>query len=175
MKPHHLARRFFGSLPSSPPGPADEAWVAGILTAGERSLWARLGPRDRRHLVGVARRVEAALDGTPHSGDPRWIAAALLHDVGKVDAQLGVPGRVVATVAGGVAPRRSRAWAVRPGFRGRIGRYLLHPGIGAGLVRGVGGRAEVALWAEVHQDAGRHRESGFPTAVIAALDAADDD
>ncbi|MCC6340377.1 MAG: hypothetical protein KJ056_06425 [Acidimicrobiia bacterium] len=175
MNPWHLTRRFLGSLPRSPPDPADEAWAARALEPGERTLWVRLGDRDRRHLVGVARRVEVALTGTPHAGDPRWIAAALLHDAGKVEAGLGVAGRVVATLAGVAAPRRTRTWAGRPGYRGRIGRYLLHPDIGARLVREVGGRPEVAVWAEVHQDPRRHGEAGFPAEVVEALTAADDD
>lgn len=168
-------RRFVASLPPTPPGPEDEAWVAGVLDPGELGLWERLGARDRRHLVGVARRVDETLAGTAHAGDPRWVAAALLHDVGKAEAGLGVVGRVVATLADATPGVRARRWAGRDGLRGRVGRYLLHPATGARMIRAAGGREEVAAWAEVHQDPPLHGRAGLPPAVVAALVEADDD
>ncbi len=77
MKPVHLARRFFGSLRPGPPSPGDEAWVAALLTPGEHGVWSRLGARDRRHLVGVAREVDALLSRTPYAGDSGVVVAAL--------------------------------------------------------------------------------------------------
>lgn len=172
----HLATRFFGAWSTRPPAEVDVAWVAAVLTPDEFTLWSDQPAHDRRHAVDVARRVEQALAGTDAAGDPRWIEAALLHDVGKVDAHLGVPARVGATLAGmSAGPARVRAWAGRAGVRGRVGRYLLHPELGAARIRACGGSDEAARWAFVHQERARHAEAGLPAPVVAALAAADDD
>lgn len=108
--PIHLARRFVGSLSPRPLDPADDAWARSHLLAGERALWQRLSRADRKHAAGVAREVVRRLGpGTSR----QVIAAALLHDVGKVDAGLGTFGRVVATVAWAREHHRAEAdWTV---------------------------------------------------------------
>jgi hypothetical protein len=122
----HLARRFAGSLWPGGPRPADEAWALGWLGVGERALWARMSGPDRRHAVGVARRVVAALG--PARAERPVVAAALLHDAGKVDSGLGTFARVVATVF------------VRQGANGdgRLARYRRHDAIGAALLAAAG-------------------------------------
>jgi len=138
---------------------------------------------DRRHSVGVARRVEEALAGTEYAGDARWLAAALLHDVGKLDAGLGVLGRVGATLAGGAAGHDlAEVWSAKRGITRRVGLYLRHPELGATRIRTVGGREEVACWAAAHHDANDvaaetddAASDALPGAVVAALRDADDD
>ena len=95
-KPHHLAARFFTSLSSAPPDPADDAWAAEQLLAGERALWFAMTTPDRRHSVKVAQRFVAARPEATRAE----IAGALLHDVGKLECGLGTWGRVVASVVG---------------------------------------------------------------------------
>jgi hypothetical protein len=97
----HLARRFFGSLSDVPPPAADDAWATSFMTDAEAVLWLRLSNVDRRHAVEVARRFA---ERRP-SAAREEMAAACLHDVGKLDAGLGTLGRVVATVIG---PRTAR-------------------------------------------------------------------
>jgi hypothetical protein len=175
-QPVHLVRRFVGALSPARPKPADVEWVASILTAEEMTVWQRLPRHDRRHSIRVARDVETTLAGTEHAGDPRWIEAALLHDVGKLDAHLGIVGRVGATLAAAAAgPELADAWSGKRGVTRRVGLYLRHPELGADRIRISGGSPEAARWAECHQDARRHASSGLPPAVIAALAAADDD
>ncbi len=172
----HLARRFLGALAPGEPAAADRAWAAAVLDPCTHALWLRLPAHDRRHAVAVARSVEAALAGTSAAGDPRWVEAALLHDIGKADAGLGVLGRVGATLcAAARGPARVAAWADRPGLRGRFGRYLDHPERGATQIRRCGGSPEAATWAAVHQDPARRADCGLPAPVVAALAAADDD
>jgi hypothetical protein len=169
-------RRFFGAF--SPVGPkrADVEWVAEVLTESELVVWRRLPRHDRRHSVRVARDVEAALAGTEYVGDPRWIEAALLHDVGKLDAGLGVLGRVGATLAGAAAgPDLADAWSAKRGITRKVGLYLRHPEIGADRIRMCGGSREAARWAECHQDPGRYAGCGLPAVVVDALAEADDD
>ena len=67
------------------------------MTPGEAGLWRRMSAADRRHAVVVARRV----DGTLGPAATRAVlAAALLHDVGKIESGFGPVRRVAATVAG---------------------------------------------------------------------------
>jgi hypothetical protein len=175
-RPLHLARRFFGALAPARPAPADVAWVAGVLNERELAVWNRLPRHDRRHSIQVARDVEAALAGTEYAGDPRWIEAALLHDIGKLDAGLGVFGRVAATLAGAAAGHdMAEPWSHKRGITRRFGLYLRHPELGADRIRICAGRAEAAVWAECHQDPTRYDGCGLPPVVVAALSEADDD
>ena len=92
----HLVRRFFTSLSTRPPETKDIAWVNEQLLESEFELWCRMKPHDQRHSIEVARRF-CELHPT-FSRDE--VAAALLHDIGKVHNELGVMGRVVATIVG---------------------------------------------------------------------------
>lgn len=160
----HLARRFFGALDPRGPSAADEAWVAEGLAGGEQDLWRRMSGPDRRHAVGVARAVEGRLG--PDATRP-VVAAALLHDVGKVDAGLGTIARIPATVAGMVARERAMAGS------GRVARYLRHDVIGADLLTAAGADPLTSTWAREH-----HLPSDrwtLPVRLAAALKAADED
>jgi hypothetical protein len=176
VKLTHLTMRFFGALSPAAPRPADVDWAATILTPANYAQW-KLQPRhDQRHTVRVARTVQARLAGTPDEGDSRWLAAALLHDIGKLDARLGVYGRVVATVSGAATGGTlADAWSDKRGFTRRVGLYLRHPEIGADRIRLAGGPEEAAHWAAAHHDPERWGDLDIPTHVVAALAAADRD
>jgi hypothetical protein len=167
----HLVRRFFGSLRPGGPRRGDEAWVAEVLGPGELELWRRMSGADRRHAVGVARRVERAL-GT--EATPPVLAAALLHDVGKVAAGLGTYGRVVATLAGRAAGTTMvAAWSDRRGITRRVGLYLRHADLGGDMLQVAGADPLTVAWArEHHLPPDRWT---LPRSVADALKAADDD
>ncbi len=172
--PTHLAARFFGSLLPLPVREADREWVAAVLSPPELALWSRLSRADRRESIGVARRTEAALATTEHAGDARWLAAALLHDVGKLDARFGPLRRVAATSAAVVlGPRIVEGWVDKSGFVRRCALYLFHDQLGGDRVRLAGGRREAALWAEAHHRPAIWHQTGIPPAVMTALAAAD--
>jgi hypothetical protein len=174
VKLRHLTSRFVRALWPGPARADDREWVATMLTPDELELWRRMPNHDQRHSAGVARRVDAALAGTRWAGDRRWLEAALLHDVGKVDAGLSVPGRVAATVVIVARGREEVASAAdAPGYRGRIARYSQHPARGAALIDRAGGSPEAARWAATHHDSAP--PPGIPDEVVAALWAADDD
>lgn len=116
----HLARRFTTSLSPRSPEPADESWAEGWLSTTERELWQQMSNADRRHAVLVARRFATRRPGAPRPE----MAAALLHDAGKVESGLGTFGRAVATVVG---PRT-----------GRLRAYHDHEAIGARLAEAAG-------------------------------------
>jgi hypothetical protein len=107
------------------------------------------GP-DRRHAVAVARRVAVAL-GKVRPPERAVVAAALLHDVGKVDSGLGTMGRVVATFGIlGLGRERVEGWAGRRGPQGRVGRYARHPALGGLLLAGAGSDQLTVTWAAEH-------------------------
>lgn len=118
--PRHLAARFVWSLRNAPIDPADDAWAESQLLPGEVELWRRMSNLDRSHSVLVARRFVAA---RPEASRAE-IAGALLHDVGKIECDLGVWGRVAASIVGGRTAR----------FRS----YLDHERIGAELAEAAG-------------------------------------
>ena len=167
----HLVSRFFTSLwPVGPPA-ADEAWAAGALLPAEVDLWRRMSGADRRHAVGVARRTGAALGA---AATRPVVAAALLHDVGKIDSGFGPVRRALATMAEMVAGHAAAdRWRRQPGLVGRAGRYLCHDRIGADLLRAAGSDPLTEAWAREH-----HLEPGrwtVPHVVGHALKDADDD
>jgi hypothetical protein len=169
----HLVRRFLGSLRPGGPPPAEEQWARRQLLAGEQALWDRLSGADRRHAAGVARAVGRTLG--PDASRP-VLAAALLHDVGKLDSGLGVWGRVAATVVGLAGGRaRAGAWQERPGPAGRIGRYLRHAERGAGMLRAAGSDELTVAWARCHHLPPERWDRAVPPPVGAALKACDDD
>jgi hypothetical protein len=167
----HLVRRFFGSLVPTGPRRDDDGWVRSVLSAGEVRLWDRMSRADRRHAVAVARRVQRALG---HEATPAVLAAALLHDVGKVDAGLGTYGRVVATLAAKAAGHdAAHHWTRARGFTRRVGLYVRHPEIGADMLALAGSDPLTVTWAREH-----HRPAEDWTlspALAAALKSADDD
>lgn len=131
----HLVRRFAGSLSRRRPDPG----LAGeVLTAGELELWCRFGPADQRHSLEVAERLRAAHPDAP----VHEVAAALLHDIGKLDAGLGVARRVAATLGA-------------PGDRTR--RHRDHERLGAALLRSVGSDPRVVELVGGGPSAGRTR------------------
>jgi hypothetical protein len=160
------------------PAPADEAWAQEQLLNGERELWQRMSGPDRRHAVGVARDTIRLLGDEQAQRDV--IAAALLHDVGKVESSFGTFARVGVTCAA-LAVGRSRLlrWAGDPSGSGRssrrarVGLYLTHDRLGAALLKGAGSQDVTVSWAAEHHLA---PEMWTVDATIgAALKAADGD
>ena len=92
--PVHLVLRFFDVLTAPGLSPDERDEVRGWLSPGEMALFFDQADHDQRHGYDAAKSV---LDAG--SSDARVIKAALLHDVGKRYAGLGVTGRSVASVA----------------------------------------------------------------------------
>ncbi|MBV8161364.1 MAG: hypothetical protein JO265_10620 [Acidimicrobiia bacterium] len=171
MRIGHLAKRFAGSLWPAGPSGQDEAWVASVLSEDQHRLWRRMSSADRLHAVGVARRVERRL-GLEATGPV--LAAAFLHDVGKITASLGTYGRVVATLAGAAAGQTmAGAWTEGKGFTRRVGLYLRHPELGADMLAMARSDPLTVTWAREHHLP--EEQWTLPPAVARALKAADDD
>lgn len=168
----HLARRFAGSLSTRPPSDADDAWARGHLSTGEHAIWERMSNPDRRHAIGVARAVVDTLGG---AADRPVVAAALLHDSGKVVSGLGTFARVGATLWWAVADTDwARRWAAGPaGIRRQLGQYRLHPELGRDLLTEAGSDPLTAAWAAEHHRSPDHWT--IPAGIATVLKSCDDD
>jgi hypothetical protein len=167
----HLIRRFLGSLWPFGPDQAGERWAHGWLLEEEAELWDQMSGPDRRHSLGAARDVDEMLD----DASPRpIIAAALLHDVGKVDAGLGTFGRVIATLCGATFGRViGYDWPPKGGLRRRIGLYLRHDEIGAERLELIGSDPMTISWAREHH--GPREDWTLPKRYASVLHDCDND
>lgn len=152
----HLAGRFFGALWPAGPKPSDEAWARRWLVPGEQVLWTRMSGPDRRHAVGVAR---GTIELLGHDGDDgaerAVVAAALLHDAGKVESGIGTIGRAVVTALALVTGRTRLAAVPGPGrrergWRRRVRLYLTHDAVGARLLEEAGSDPLTIAWTREH-------------------------
>jgi hypothetical protein len=162
----HLGVRFFGSLAPIGPRSSSEQWALDHLGPGERRLFAQMSGPDRRHAIGVARRAlrlaaedeqAAASEGNGSALPHAFVAAALLHDVGKIEARLGTFGRVWATLAAlALGRRRVVEWDAAGADTGsgerrrRMARYLEHDRLGAELLEQAGSDELTVCWARQH-------------------------
>ena len=171
MRPIHLAKRFFGSLRPGGPGAEAAAWVAGVLSPAELELWSRMSGPDRRHSHQVARDVERALG---HEATAPVLGAALLHDVGKLDAGLRTYGRVIATLSAAVAGHEmADLWVTRSGFTRKVGLYLLHPRSGGDMLELAGSDPLTVAWTRQHHLP--EDQWTIPGDIARVLKACDDD
>ena len=116
-KARHLVGRFFGHVRAVPPGPEDQRFVHEHLDGACADLFWSQSPPDQRHGIDVARRVATILPD-----DSGAIEAALVHDVGKVQADIGAVSRSMATILGAVGmPMTTRMRSYRDhGHRGAL-------------------------------------------------------
>lgn len=136
----HLFKRFVGSISPEPLIDSEQAWVREILTIQELELWRSQARVDQRHSYDIARRfvvlrAQASRDE---------IAGALLHDIGKIEAELGTVGRVVATLLP-LPMRRFRA-------------YRNHQQSGAQLLKVIGCSETIVALVAGHPDSDALRD-----------------
>jgi hypothetical protein len=141
----HLARRFLGTMRHRHLSPAEQTEVAHWLSGPALALFWAQAPSDRRHGLDCARLVTAASPGRPD-----LVRAALLHDIGKRRAGLGIIGRALA----------SGLQMLHLPVRGRLASYLAHGPSGAEEVEGLGLEPVVAAYT-------RHHHQGRPPVIPA--------
>jgi hypothetical protein len=131
----HLVRRFFETLRSRPLGPLEQIEAARLLFDSEAALFWAQPAGDQRHGLACARLVEARRPGRPDLA-----RAALLHDVGKRHAGLGVIGRSLASFLD----------LLHLPTPGRLAAYLAHPEVGADELERAGSEAIAVQFARNH-------------------------
>jgi len=97
-------KRFLTSLSRRALSVEQLAWVRKHLLEEEFSLWTKMTLSDQRHSLVVAQRFVTLKPDAQRE----HVAAALLHDVGKIESHVGIMMRVVATLIG---PRTERLQA----------------------------------------------------------------
>ena len=147
----HLAKRFFGALGRAPIGESQIELVQTTLLDSEFALWSAMMPMDKKHSIKVMSRFMQIYP----QATATQVRASLLHDVGKLESNLSVFARVLATIVG---ERGSR-----------FAKYHAHEKIGAQMLRQAGSDEET--WQLV---AGEVSESSQLRTVLAALRQADD-
>jgi len=153
----HLVRRFFAVLRASRLRPAEQAEVAGLLRPQERQLFWEQANGDQRHGLECARSTAVRAPGRSDLA-----RAALLHDLGKRGAGLGVLGRSAATALG----------FLHLPTPGRLGTYLAHGPAGAADLESAGAETLVVAYARYHHVA---RPAEVPARDWEVLNAADHD
>lgn len=133
----HLAKRFTTSLLAKPLSEQEQSWVARHLLDGERNLWDRMSTADQRHAYDVAQRVQRTLG---ERASRPVMAAALLHDIGKLDSGLGTFGRSAATALANAG--------IKPDV---VKRYRAHNEIGQRMLENAGSDPLTSTWAYEHE------------------------
>ncbi len=198
--PVYRAFQFFAALKAYLPGwagggltPADTSLAVAILTTpGQRRLFERMPPNDRRHAAAVARTLQQA-----GYRQPALLQAALLHDVAKC---MGQPilyrvlivllkafwPALLARVSESANERMSESANERigassppplssfPWWRRPFVIHAHHPAIGAAWAAEVG-CDPLAVWLIArHQDSLTTEAASAETELLAALQWADD-
>ncbi len=133
--PGHLTRRFFDVLLARPLHEGERREIERRLSTEEAALFFAQSRADQRHGYTAAATVRAGA-----SGDTVALRAALLHDIGKRHARLGVLGRVLATIL----------ILARIPLQGRLALYRDHGETGADELERLGAEPLVVDFARHH-------------------------
>jgi hypothetical protein len=149
----HLIRRFFGFLFARPLTPNEQQQVHNALDPDLARLFFAQRYEDQRHAFTVYQRVGGSIE---------LAQAALLHDIGKTDSDLGALARSLATLWDGLGQQTS----------GRMQSYLAHGNSGARMLEDVGADSLAIDFAQHHPGP---CPDGIDPADWLLLDAADNE
>ena len=137
------------------------------LTPSQMVLFRRMQPSEQAHAYQILERLKTA-----GQTDPDLLAAALLHDVGKVLVPLSIFDRVVIVLGKRFFRRRVMRWS--EGTPSRLRRPFVvaahHPAWGADLAEQAGASPRTVDLIRRHQD-----DPSVDNPLLAALQAADDE
>lgn len=150
----HLTRRFFDVLLATPLDSAERAAIEGWLDRGQAWAFFSQSDPDQRHGF------HAALVTISGGAELEVIRAALLHDVGKRHARLGVLARSFASMAIRLGLPLTTRWRL----------YRDHGEIAARELAGLGCQRLIVDFARHHHG---ERPPGIPSATWDLLQLAD--
>ena len=129
--------------------PVDDALAERHLPPELAALYRRMRRSERQHSLRVLRRLLDA--GQTH---PDLLAAALLHDLGKIRTAFYLPEKVLVVLVKVFAPRYYWRWGSGSarGWRRPFAVSVQHPAWGADLVAGAGGSPRTVELIRRHQD-----------------------
>jgi hypothetical protein len=144
--------QFVRYLKNSPLAPVERAEVHAVLGPRLAALFERMTPGEQAHSLRVLRAVQAGAAGQPVPDGV--LQAALLHDVGKTRAPLGLLERGLVVVAGKILPAYSRRWGQGEarGWRRPFVTAAQHPAWGAELCAAAGAEPLAVALVRRHQD-----------------------
>lgn len=140
----------------------------------EPRLWAlfqQLPRAEQAHALQVFQDLRA--EG---QHQPDLLAAALLHDIGKIRAPLSVLEKVAVVITKCLAPELARRWGqgTPAGWRRSYAVAAQHAAWGAEIVRSAGGSSTLAELIARHHEPPPEENSTSTGRLLAALQTADD-
>lgn len=129
--------------------PVDDERARALLSPALFALYRQMRRSERQHSL----RVLHALGEAGHD-DPDLLAAALLHDLGKIRTAFYLPEKVLVVLVKVLAPRYYWRWGSGSarGWRRPFAVSVQHPAWGADLVAGAGGSPRTVELIRRHQD-----------------------
>jgi len=162
----YRARQFWNALPR-PRKRVETETLLPHLSPSQIVLFRRMQPSEQTHAYQMLERLKAS-----GQTDPDLLAAALLHDVGKVLVPLSLLDRVVIVLGKRFFRRRARRWS--EGTPSRLRRPFVvaahHPDWGADLAEQAGASSRTVDLIRRHQDIPSVDDS-----LLSALQSADDE
>ena len=162
--------QFWQNVTAGPLSQQAAGEVAAVLNDQELALFRQMSPSDQWHAYRVCR----LLKRQGHTNCD-LLAAALLHDVGKVRINLSAWDRSVAVLGETLLPHKAESWG-QGGVDGWSRPFVVrqqHAAWGARLAEGAGSRPAVIDLIERHQDK-LPTGNEPPGDLLAALQWADD-
>lgn len=126
----HLIRRFFGFLRARPLTPLEQRYVNNALRVQLARAFFAQRHEDQRHALEVERRI----------GQGTCTEAALLHDIGKSESNLGAFSRSLATIWHGIGLGATGRWQL----------YLTHGALGADTLESLGANELAVAFTRYH-------------------------
>ncbi len=167
----YRTRQFWNALPV-PRKRVETGALLPHLSPPQIVLFRRMQPSEQAHAHQVLERLKAA-----GQTDPHLLAAALLHDVGKILYPLSLLDRVVIVLGKRFFRRRAGRWGEgTPGlFRRPFVVAAHHPAWGADLAEQAGASSRTVGLIRRHQDPPSPNPGSRTERLLAALQAADEE
>jgi hypothetical protein len=162
----YRSRQFWRAL-LGPKTPVADSLLHQHLSPAQISLFRRMQTSEQAHASEVLARLTSA-----GQADPDLLAAALLHDAGKVRSPLTLPDRVLIVLGKRLFPQTMKRWGTGEpkGLRRPFVAAAQHPAWGAELASAAGAASRTCELIRRHQDVPSADDS-----LLAALQEADNE